>query len=145
MPEVKAEVHLKLDHVNVVVEKATDEALAALALQIEGQTTANIANNNQIDTGFMMNSVYTISRRDSTYKDADPTGEYRSRKTGQQVERKLAPEERLPSDAAAAVIVGAAYAIYQEVQDSFLFKAAEQVARDAEGICEPVYRAEVHD
>ena len=145
MPDVKAEVHLKLDHVNMVVEKATDEALAALALQIAGQTTTNIANNNQIDTGFMMNSVYAITRHSSTYKDADPTGEYRSRKTGQHVGRKLAPEQRLPSDAAAGVIVGANYAIYQETQDSFLFKAAEQVARDADGICEPVYRNEVHD
>ena len=144
MPEVKAEVNLRLDHVNVIVEKATEEALAALALQIEGQAKANIADNDQIDTGFMMNSVYTITRRDSTYNAADPSGKY-TNKAGESVGRKLAPEERLPSDATAGVIVGASYAIYQEQSDSFLFKAAEQVAQQAGGICNPVYRDEVHD
>jgi len=144
MPDVKAEVNLKLDHVNVIVKKATEEALAALAFQIEGQTKANISNNDQVDTGFMMNSVYTITRRDSSYGAARQTGEYRN-KAGDMVRRKLSPEERLPSDAAAGVIVGAAYAIYQEQRDSFLFKAAEQVAGQAGGICEPVFRAEVHD
>lgn len=142
MPEAVVTMHL--DHVNVIVAKATEEALAKLASQIEGQTKANIADNDQIDTGFMMNSVYAISRRDSSYTAADPSGEYRN-KVGESVKRKLAPEERLPNDAAAGVIVGAVYAIYQETRDSFLFKAAEKVAGQAGGICEPVYRAEVHD
>lgn len=144
MPDVNATVTMRLDHVNVVVKNATNDALAALAFQMEGQTKVNIADNDQIDTGFMMNSVYTITKKDSSYGAADSTGEYKN-KAGESVKRKLAPEERLPEEAAAGVIVGASYAIYQETQNSFLFKAAEQVARQAGGICEPVYRVEIHD
>jgi hypothetical protein len=145
MPSVAGgEVKLYLERVKIKVKDATDEALAELAFQLEGHTKANIANNNQIDTGFMMNSVYTITRRDSSYGASTATGQYRD-KEGNMVERKLAPEQRLPSDAAAGVVVGASYAIYQEVRKTFLFKAAETVARQAGGTLEAKYRELVHD
>ena len=61
------------------------------------------------------------------------------------VDRSLAPEQRLPRDATAGVVVGANYAIYQEVRKSFLYKAAEKVAREAGGTLEAKYRELVHD
>jgi hypothetical protein len=71
----------------------------------------------------------------------------KSRRSGADVDHAgdMAPEERLPSGVAAAVVVGANYAIYQEVQQSFLYAGAEEAAREAGGICEKVFREEVHD
>ena len=138
------EVKLYLDRVKIKIKDASDEALAAWAFQLEGQTKANIADNNQIDTGFMMNSVYTITRRDNSYSATDPSGPYLNA-AGEIVERRMAPEQRLPSDAAAGVIVGANYAIYQEVLKSFLYKAAETVTRQAGGTLEAKFRETLHD
>ena len=75
---IGGEVKLYLDRVKVKIKDATDEALAAWAFQLEGQTKANIAGNDQVDTGFMMNSVYTITRKESTYRAAQTTGQYRN-------------------------------------------------------------------
>jgi hypothetical protein len=136
---VDADVKLYLDHVKVVVEQATVKALVALAMQIEGQAKICIVENDQVDTGFMLNSVYTIERSGSGYGAATSAALARNQ------DARMAPEERLPGDAAAGVIVGAEYAVFQEVRNSFLHRAAEQVARQAGGICEPVYREAVHD
>jgi hypothetical protein len=145
MPSITdGEVKLYLDRVKIKIKDATDEALAAWAFQLEGQTKVNIAGNDQVDTGFMMNSVYTITRKAGTYAAAKKTGRYKN-KAGDMVERQLAPEQRLPGDAAAGVVVGANYAIYQEVRDSFLFKAAEKIARQAGGTLEAKFREALHD
>ena len=145
-----AEVRLYLEHIKVVIAHASDKAMLALAHQIEAQTKANIVDMPSgdhvglVDTGFLLNSVYAIGNGESGYGATQSSGEYVNR-AGETVRRERAPEERLPRDAQAAVVVGANYAIYQEVKHSFLFKAAEQVAQHAGGTAERVYREEVHD
>jgi len=131
----KAKVNMHLDHVMMRVEGATDEVLHAVALQVEGTTKRNIVSNDQIDTAFMLNSVYTESQEGSTFGETweGPPG-------------KKAPKVRLPRlFSAAAVHVSAVYAIYQEMMDSFLRTAAQEVAGQVKGIAESVYRRALHD
>lgn len=131
----KAKVDMHLDHVMMRVEGATDEALHAIALQVEGVTKRNIVSNDQIDTGFMLNSVYAESQDGSTFGATwpGPPG-------------MKAKKVRLPKlFAAAAVHVSAMYAIFQEMMDPFLRPAAQEVAGQVKGIAESVYRRALHD
>ena len=132
---VKAKVNMHLAHVMLRVEGATDEALHAIALQVEGTAKRNVVSNDQIDTGFMLNSIYSASSKGSTFGEtwAGPPG-------------KKAPKLRLPRlFSAAAVHVSAVYAIYQEMMNSFLRTAAQEVAGQVKGIAESVYRRALHD
>jgi len=139
------EVRLQLDHVRVQVAKASDDYLEAIALQIEAQTKVNIQKNSQIDTGFMMNSVYTVSKKLSTYGTANKDGDYQSTKTGQTVRRKIAPQVTLSGNARAAAVVGADYAIFQEAKKPFLNPAAETVANQTKGTAEKVFKEDLND
>lgn len=131
----KPKVNMHLDHVMIRVKDATDEVLHALALQVEGTTKMHIVLNDQIDTGFMLNSVYAESSKGSTYDETWPGG----------VDNK-APRLRLPKRfSVAAVHVSAAYAIYQEMQNSFLRVAAREVASMAGGISKPIWKRALHD
>lgn len=131
----KAKVEMHLDHVMLRVEGATDKVLHAVALQVEGTSKRNIVSNDQVDTGFMLNSIYTESKRGSTFGEtwAGPEG-------------AKAPKVQLPKlFSAAAVHVSAVYAIFQEMMNSFLRTAAEEVAGQVRGIADPVYRKALHD
>ena len=133
MAKVKVDMHL--DHVMMRVEGATDEVLHALALQVEGVTKRNIVSNGQIDTGFMLNSVYSASEKGNTFGEtwAGPAG-------------KKAPKLRLPNlFSAAAVHVSAIYAIFQEMMEPFLRPAASEVASYSKGVAESVYKRALHD
>lgn len=128
-----------IDHVLVRVNSRSEEFLEAVALQIQAQTKVNIQQNGQIDVGFMLNSTYTVSRRGDTYSAANQSGRFVDSK-GQSVSRKLAPKASLPRHAMAATVVGAGYAIYQEVRKSFLYAAGERVAGQIRGSVEAVYK-----
>lgn len=94
-----------------------------------------IRSNGQIDTGFMLNSVYTVTDEGSTY--GAKVGPKASKRTGirkpsarrikaalaaqKQVEEQLLPEvERPDSPTTAYVAVGAAYAIHQNYGTRFM-------------------------
>jgi len=142
------EVKMYLDHVTVVIEDATDEALAALAFQIEGLTKRNIQQNGQIDTGFMLNSVYSITPEGSGYAEARAEAQsHELNRAGEfvDVSKRMAPEVALPEDASAGVCVGANYAIFQEAQKPFLFPAGEEGAKQGGGTVEAVYKDLVKD
>jgi len=147
MPD--ATIHFRLDHVLTTVQGASERALLALALQTEGHVKVKIRDNDQVDTGFMLNSVYSVGNDTSGYSAAKGIADRntKSRRTGADVDHAgdMAPERRLPRDVAAAVVVGANYAIYQEVKQSFLYAGALEAAKQAEGTCEKVFRQEVHD
>ena len=133
MAKVKVDMHL--DHVMMRVEGATDEALHAIALQVEGTAKRNIVSNDQIDTGFMLNSIYAESQDGSTFGQtwAGPPG-------------KKAPKVRLPRlFSAAAVHVSAVYAIFQEMMEPFLRPAAQEVAGQVKGISESIYKRAIRD
>lgn len=131
----KAKVTVYLDHIKMRVEGATEEALHKLALEVEGHAKVNITINDQVDTGFMLNSVYVESQRGSTFA-----------KTWDADEKTKAPRLNLPRRySATAIVVGAVYAIYQEVLNSFLRTAVETVTNRVKGIVEPVYKVRIRD
>ncbi|MCB8942544.1 MAG: hypothetical protein H6658_02090 [Ardenticatenaceae bacterium] len=117
------------------------KGLAAVAARIEGQAKINIVANDQVDTAFMLNSVYHIGVKGSSYGQANSSGQY-TNKEGQQVKRQMAPEAQLPPGYDALVAVGANYAIFQEMMKSFLYKALVDVAAEAGGIIEAIAKGE---
>ena len=122
------DVILKLDNI-------TRRGLEAVAARIDALTKLNIVANDQVDTGFMVNSVYFVSRDQSTY--LDDSGVQVNRE-GNFVERQMAPEAPLPTEYTALVCVGANYAIFQELDNAFLYPALVQAAGEAGGIIEKV-------
>lgn len=101
------------------VKKAALEAvnLEGVAFRVEETAKANIVRNDQVDTGFMLNSTYVVLPDRSTYSGGEGIGPKPDVKANQ-----------------AAVVVGANYAIYQEIQQSFLFSALNQVTGELGGI-----------
>ncbi len=139
------EVRMYLDHVKVVVQEATEEVLRKLAFRIVERTQLKIRENDQIDTGFMVNSVYPIWKEGSGYEGAASEADrHNVRQSGEVVGGiRMAPEEQLPEDAMAGVVVGANYAIFQEEVNPFLYPAAEEAAAEFGGEAEQVYREEL--
>lgn len=85
------------------------------AFVLEGLTKVKITDNGQVDTGFMRSSVYHLTQNGSSFTGSP----------GQDGQRQ-APQVGL-GDAGAAVAVGAEYAIYQEVRNSFLWASVDQL------------------
>lgn len=126
-----------IDKENLVatIQGATDRLMTAIALQTEAHAKDNIVANDQIDTGFMLNSVYTLTpEQGSSYGRTWASGKYQSKKSGRTIEQERAPETALEAEALAAVAAGANYAIYQELQNSFLYRALEQVQGDVDAL-----------
>jgi len=119
--------------VSLHFDKMTRRGLTAVAARIDGLTKTNILTNDQVDTGFMVNSVYFVAGDESTYHQTDPGGQY-ANKAGQMVARQLAPAAPLPDAYAALVCVGANYAIFQEMALPFLYPALLQAAAEAGGL-----------
>jgi len=142
------DVKLYLDHVQAVVENATGDVLAAFGMRVVEGAQLNIRENDQIDTGFMVNSVYEVTRGGSGYDQARSEAENQTQgRDGQTVDHSgdMAPEEQLPTDAAAGVVVGAVSAIYQEAEKPFLWPAAEKAAAEFGGEAERIYREVLPD
>jgi hypothetical protein len=144
MSEEGVEVKLYLDHVKVTVEKATEKVLRQLAFRITERAQMNIRTNDQIDTGFMVNSIYPVWKDGSGYEAArsEAEGHTVSGRTGERVDHSgdMAPEEALEAEAMAGVVVGANYAIYQENIKPFLYPGAEKAAAEFGGEAERIYR-----
>jgi len=142
------EVKFYLDHVQVVVEEATEKVLKELAFRIQERAQANIRDNDQVDTGFMVNSIYPVWKDGSGYNEAQAQAEKMTTdRKGRSVDHAgdMAAEENLPSDAAAGVVVGASYAIYQEAVMPFLYPAAEAAAAEFGAQAERIYREVLPD
>jgi putative intracellular protease/amidase len=132
----KGKVDWYAEDVILKLEQTTRRGLEALAAYIEGQAKIQIVENDQVDTGFMVNSVYhAAADAGSTYAAANGTGEYVN-KAGESVNRELAPEADLPAEYDALVCVGANYAIYQEMAQPFLYPALLRGAAAAKAIIE---------
>ena len=59
-----------LDKIVTQINSATKASAIAIAHLVEGETKDNIRDNRQVDTGFMVNSVYVKSSGVSGYADA---------------------------------------------------------------------------
>jgi hypothetical protein len=119
-------------------QSALDLLAEALASYVEGAAKAHINGNNQIDTGFMANSVYTVAKSGSNYGNTWPDGEYEGIKGGGKSLHEKGPEQNLGGDTLAIVAVGADYAVYQENANSFLAAAVQDVQGALPGIVKAV-------
>jgi hypothetical protein len=130
------------------VRVATQVGLTKLAFDIEAGTKQNIVGNDQVDTGFMLNSVYTVTPASSGYAAAQAAAQACTRgRDGRAVDHidDMAMEVVRPLDLRTGVAVGANYAIYQELRKSFFYAAAEAVLQRAGGTLERVYSEQFHD
>jgi hypothetical protein len=105
-------------------DRARKMIAAKSAFDIEAGTKANITRNNQVDTGFMRNSVYTVTAAGDT--GGTKSGRYTSSKTGKVVKRETA-RPKSPRDSDAVVGVGALYAVWVERWRAFLMPAVDAV------------------
>ena len=94
----------------------------------------NITANDQIDTGFMLNSVYSVLPDGDSYTEA--VTKARSRAS-----RDMAPKASLDG-ADGAVACGAEYAMSQELRKAFLLPAVDQASDDFPNIITEVSRSE---
>jgi hypothetical protein len=132
MAKQGADVKIYLKEVRLYTKQRSREGLDALALQVEAHTKANIVGNNQVDTGFMLNSTYSVLSTGSGH------GAAQSAAQNSDPEQIMAPPVMI--DDGAAVAVGAYYAVYQEARQSFLVKAAEQAAAETDATLEKVWK-----
>jgi hypothetical protein len=138
MAETGVEIKMYLDHVEVTVEEASEEVLKQLALRIVERTQLNIRENDQIDTGFMVNSTYPI------WKDGSGFEEAQAEASAKAPDREMI-NEPLEAEASAGVVVGANYAIYQENLQPFLYPASEAAAAEFGGEAEKIFREVLPD
>jgi hypothetical protein len=124
-PSMGVETRFYLDKIITQVDEATKMSAIEIANAVEGETKLNIRDNGQIDTGFMVNSVFVVRPDSSGYSAAKAAAEAQNPKA------VMAPEPAMEGDAQAGVGVGAEYAIYQEVKKAFLYPAAQKIAEQA--------------
>lgn len=145
MPEDKAiEVVTYLDHVMLTIDEITNErAVPMLAMRVQERTQMNIRSNDQIDTGFMVNAIYSIFPDKSNYSEVRRDALANSTdKAGKRVDHSesMASEVHMRRDYSAGVIVAAIYAIYQENQNPFMAPAAEAAAAEMDTEISKVYK-----
>lgn len=104
------------------VGKKSAEMLDATAAYIAGQARTNVVENDQVDTGFMLNAIYHASPLSSTY------GQQKAKAEAENSDGEIRPEVALMSDDEAIVVAGAEYSIFQEIVNSFLYRAAQEAA-----------------
>lgn len=93
------------DKVAQSIRPAEKAVIRKTALDGVANVKAMIVANDQIDTGFMLNSVYFVTSGQSTYRGGD----------------KALPQVAKPgSELEAWVAVGAEYAIYQEMGTAYM-------------------------
>ena len=139
----RGKVNWYTDDVVVHFTKITERAIEMAAFRVDALAKININTNDQIDTGFMANSVYVVTEESSSYATTMPNGVYswRPQKHGGatgEAQRQMAPEASLKPGAAALVCVGANYAIFQEMDTPFLYPALLAVKDEMKGIIETV-------
>jgi hypothetical protein len=129
----EVQVKLYLDEMMTKVNDATEALLSKLALRTEERTKMNIRTNGQIDTGFMVNSIYTITSKGSGYANAaSAVNNTHSSKTGREVDhsKDMADAATLDEPLSSAVVVGANYAVFNEARKAFLYPAASDASRE---------------
>lgn len=104
----------------------TEELLGNAARLIEAKTKIRINELDLIDTGFMVNTVYSATPKSSTAGQVWDDGRYKNR-DGEMVERKRVGEMK-PGEGEALVHVAAEYFIEWELRYSILYNALIETA-----------------
>lgn len=108
----------------------TQEALIALALRIEERAKVKIVQNDQVDTGAMLNGIYAAWPGGSNYSLA--ASQAGGRSSGGRV---LNEAPQAPTDGPSALVAGAMdYTIWQEYLRPFLYPAFVETAREAAAV-----------
>lgn len=115
------EIEWRGNEVFLLLKDAGTEGLEATGFQVEGQAKTNVVINDQIDTGFMMNAIYTVGPNNSSYSGAKAAALAKA-------DHEMGNEQKPPENQV-FVVAGAGYSIYQETRQSFLYRALQQVAR----------------
>lgn len=116
-------------NVKATFSKEAQQGLLRVGLLVRRQARRNLTENGQNDTKFLWNSIYVATPETRT--TIAPDGRYLSTKTGQMVKREAGPIVQ-PAEGV-HVGVAAEYGIYPELENSYLYRAVEQVAgRQAE-------------
>ena len=131
------------DRVTLKVKGAKQKILDELALVGEGKAKMNIVANNQVDTGFMLNSVYAVTSKGVASKPSG--GGTFTNRLGQTVTRRAGPVHGKVAEGESAIAAAAEYAIHQEMKKSFLYRALEQIASEAGGIIERIGAEELSE
>lgn len=119
---------------------ATDETLTAQAFVAEGEIKVGIVFAPALDTGFMLNTVYTIPVEGPVKDKGQSSGMFKSKATGEMVERKRVDAvPRMPPHTA-GVHAAAEYTIYQEMKHHFMYKGLQKAVKSAGGILKAVSR-----
>lgn len=109
--------------VTLKLENATAEALEAAAFDIMGLAKQNIVSNDQVDTGFMVNSVYAKGPGETNYRDAVAAHAFNP-------DADFFPEAALSGELEAVVAVAAEYGIWQEWMKPYLYPALVKGAKN---------------
>lgn len=125
------------DKVKRLTQDAIDVMLDDLAHATLERAEANIQANDQIDTGFLRQTGYVESEISSTYSDTPTEEEWVSKRTGQIVSRKAGTAPPARGHDEAIVGFSAEYAIYPELELSFLWAAVEDAGDDFDLILKP--------
>lgn len=121
------------------LQNATADALEAAAFSVEGRAKRNIVNNDQVDTGFMLNSVYAVGQGSD---QLDNYVQAQAQAGSKNPDADFLSKEKPPADGMTSIVaVGAEYAIYQELRNSFLYLALQQEVKEFGGILEEKAKA----
>lgn len=116
-------------NVKATFKRPIQDGLTNVAMLTRRQARRNLTENRQVDTKFLWNSIYVATPEKMT--PIPPDGEYLSTKSGRMEKRESGPIVRPTSGA--HVGVAADYGIYPELENSYLFRAIDQVTgRQAE-------------
>ncbi len=130
----------RANEVTLLIKGVTSEALQETAERVRQQAQANVGENDQIDTGMMQAAIYAAGQLASNYGEARRAATARADRPGRKSGRigdpaRIGPEIAPPADGMSAIVCAAAdYSIYPETEQSYLYKALEQVGRDVGGI-----------
>lgn len=114
------------------VDILTGKLLGAVADAVLAQAQDNIEQNDQVDTGFMLDSGYVIAPYINTHGNRRPDGTYTRSKTGYNVARSAEPQPPRRDKKTALVGFSADYTIYPELARSFLWRALGEIDAEAE-------------
>ena len=133
------------NQVKRMIEQETQRGAEALAYEIREHARRNLEEAGHVDTGFLKSGIYVATPEGTT--PIPPDGTYTSTKGNGQVRRENGEIVQVSEGASlgavrTGAIVGAAadYALYIELEDPFLFPAAEQTAGNADRILQALYR-----
>lgn len=117
-----------------VFNRRTQKAVETLAYDVRERARRNLEADGHIDTRFLYNSIYASTPNGTS--PIHPSGIYTD-KRGQSVRRDNG--EIIAVRRGAAVGAAAAYAIYVELMDSFLYRALEETKGASDSVLSGLY------